>query len=186
MPLQKKATVYARLVEEQNKQLVKLAREDSLTGILNARSFYEIGRELFKIAKRETKQLSILYLDIDHFKKINDDYGHHNGDKVLKAFTEIIISTLRDSDVFARIGGEEFNILLPDTDLQGAEILAEKIRLQIENSPIFLDKLSIPVTTSIGVSALEEHDRTLDNIQMRADKHLYAAKRMGRNTVLAS
>ena len=182
----KKATMYARLVEDQNIKLIKLAREDSLTGILNARSFYEIGSELFKISKRENKNLSILYLDLDHFKKINDDYGHHNGDKVLKRFTEIIESTLRDSDVFARIGGEEFNILLPGTDLHGAEILAEKIRQQIETSPINLDKFNVGITCSIGVSSLEEHDRTLENIQMRADKHLYIAKRTGRNCVIAS
>ncbi len=181
-----KATMYARLIEAQNKQLVKLAREDPLTGILNARSFYEIGQELFKIAKREKKNLSILYLDIDHFKKINDNYGHHNGDKVLIAFTQSLGSSLRDSDVLARIGGEEFNILLPDTDLQGAEILAEKIRQQIEDTSIAFDKFNISVTTSIGVSALDEHDRNLEAIQMRADKYLYAAKRIGRNCVLAS
>lgn len=181
-----KATLYARLIESQNKQLVKLANEDPLTGILNARSFYEIGHQLFKVAKREKKQLSILYLDIDHFKKINDSYGHHNGDKVLIAITQVIISALRDSDVLARIGGEEFNILLPETDLEGAEVLAEKIRHIIETNPVSLDKLRITVTTSIGVAAIEEHDHVLDNIQMRADKHLYAAKRIGRNCVVAS
>lgn len=182
----KKSLLYARMIEDQNIQLVKLAREDPLTGILNARSFYEIGKELFKITKREKKQLSILYLDIDHFKNINDDYGHHIGDKVLIEFTKIINSKLRESDVLARIGGEEFNILLPDTDLKGAEVLAEKIRQQIEITPITLDRLDISVTASIGVSALEEHDRTLDSIQMRADKYLYSAKRTGRNCVLAS
>lgn len=181
-----RATLYARLVEEKNIQLEKLAKEDPLTSIMNARSYYDIGQQLFKLARRENKALCTLYLDIDHFKNINDSYGHHCGDRVLISITQVIKSALRDSDILARIGGEEFCILLPDTSLEGGQVLAEKIRAAIENTPISLEKITIQVTTSIGVTAISDDDKDLDSIQMRADKNLYAAKRIGRNRVVAS
>ena len=180
-----KATAYSQLIETQSRRFIRLAREDHLTGVLNARSFYEIGDELFKLARRDQTSLSILYLDIDYFKQVNDTFGHHNGDVVLQEVTRVIASAVRDSDVLARIGGEEFNVLLPETDGKGAKVLAEKIRILVEQTPVKLDDKEISVTLSIGVAILQESDSGFEILQQRADQLLYDAKSRGRNRVVA-
>ncbi len=179
-----KATVYSRLIEAQSQRFIKLAQVDHLTGVYNARSFYEIGNQLFRLARREKSPLSILYIDIDHFKRINDTYGHHNGDLVLQKVTRVIGSAMRESDVLARIGGEEFNVLLPDTDGAGAGVLAEKIRNLVEQTAIKMEDLEVSVTLSVGVAMLKDTDKTFEILQQRSDQLLYAAKNQGRNQVV--
>ena len=178
--------LYASLLTNKNQLLEKLAKEDPLTGIMNARSYYQIGQQLFELAKRKNQNLSLLYIDLDHFKKINDNHGHYSGDQVLIAVTQSILSVLRKSDVLARIGGEEFCVLLPETDTKGALILAEKIRETIATSPITINNNTLHPTASIGLAELNIKDADLNTIQMRADKNLYVAKNNGRNQVVAA
>jgi len=177
---------YADLLIDKNQLLEKLAQEDPLTGIMNARSYYHIGEQLFELSKRKNQNLTILYIDLVHFKKINDNHGHYSGDQVLISVTQSILTVLRKSDVLARIGGEEFCILLPETNTEGGRILAEKIRETIESSPITIQNETVYPTASIGVAELHKKDNDLNAIQMRADKNLYTAKKNGRNRVIAA
>lgn len=182
----KRAVYYASLLADKNQLLEKLAKEDPLTGIMNARSYYHIGQQLFELSKRKNQNMTILYIDLDHFKKINDTHGHHSGDRVLIEVTRSILSVLRKSDVLARVGGEEFCILLPETDTKGGKILAEKIRETIQNSPITLNEDIIHPTASIGLAELHKQDNDMNAIQRRADNNLYVAKKNGRNQVIAA
>jgi diguanylate cyclase (GGDEF)-like protein len=174
---------YARLIEENNSKLKQLASQDPLTGLFNPRMCSALGEQLMKIAIRENKPFSVVYIDLDHFKQINDEYGHQAGDNVLVSIAEIIGGYLRDSDVCARLGGEEFCALLPDTDRDGAQQLAENIREQIEKTVHPLGKNELKVTASFGVAQLLATDHNLMDIQKRADQALYAAKKGGRNKV---
>ncbi len=163
--------------------LEKLALTDPLTEILNRRAFFEVSEELLKLSIRNKSTFSILILDIDFFKKVNDVYGHLIGDDILKFLVTNVKTEIRDSDVFARFGGEEFIILLPDTNEDGAFSLADKIRICIENNPYEDEKLSVPITVSIGVSQLQG-EKLLRELIHRADEALYKAKEMGRNQVV--
>lgn len=174
---------YARLLEESNGELKQLASQDPLTGLFNPRMCTALGEQLMKIAVRESKPFSVVYIDLDHFKQINDEYGHQAGDDVLVRVAEIIGAYLRDSDVCARLGGEEFCALLPDTDKEGAKQLAENIREQIEKTVHSLENKALNVTASFGVAQLLQTDHSLAEIQKRADLALYAAKKGGRNKV---
>lgn len=167
-----------------NERLKTLAETDELTGIANRRQFVKLAQRYFSIAKRNNNPLSLLALDIDWFKKINDTYGHDTGDEVLKLFTKTITKTLRSSDVFGRIGGEEFSILLQNTDKHHALHLAEKIRKAIERTPYTCDKNGdIYFTVSIGLSTFSPHDESLSVLLKNADNALYKAKDRGRNRV---
>ncbi len=128
------------------------------------------------------KKFSVMMLDLDHFKKINDTYGHLCGDMVLKKVAEIIHHTLRHSDVFARFGGEEFTIILPNTTMVGAIRLAERIRQTIANTHFSCQGKSFPVTISIGITSVSINDSVYSLIE-RADEALYEAKRGGRNRI---
>ena len=144
----------------------------------------KLSERYFSIAKRNETPLSLLSLDIDWFKDVNDTYGHDVGDEVLKLFTRTIETTLRESDVFGRLGGEEFSILLQNTNSQHALYLAEKIRMTIEKTP-YVDKNGtlIKFTVSIGVTTMNEESNTLVGLLKNADKALYMAKEKGRNRV---
>lgn len=124
-------------------------------------------------------------LDIDYFKKINDTYGHQAGDFVLINLVKEITSVMRESDTFARIGGEEFTVLLDNTSLDGAKIIAEKIRVMIENKHFIYNKATIDVTISIGISELNAQNASIDDLYKQADKQLYIAKQNGRNRYAA-
>lgn len=167
------------LLENQTKELEKLATTDSLTGIYNRNKLKEIATYEFKKLKREKYPLSMLLFDIDHFKKINDTYGHNVGDYTLKTIASLVGGLIRESDTFVRWGGEEFIILAPSTSLQNAGILAEKIRASIEA----YDFESVGrVTCSFGVA--EAGSRLeFDGLVEHADKALYVAKKGGRNRV---
>ena len=172
-------------LDEDYAQLEKLALTDPLTGILNRRAFFEISEQILKISLRNKTSFSILLLDIDFFKKVNDVYGHLVGDDILKYLVSTVSKEIRDSDVFARYGGEEFIVMLPDTDEDGARNLAEKMRESIELNPFACEKLSVEVTVSIGVAELRG-EKLLRDVIHRADEALYMAKANGRNRVEAA
>ncbi|GGY17251.1 sensor domain-containing diguanylate cyclase [Paludibacterium paludis] len=164
-------------------ELKRLASTDPLTGIANRRSFFEhIEQELQRLRRMQT-HVSCLMLDIDHFKTINDRFGHPAGDEALRFFTMLCQQRLRITDVFARLGGEEFAILMPGTPLDGAVELAEQIRQLVGATPVTLPGASVPLTVSIGVTALHRDDNSPDAMLRRADAALYQAKTKGRNRV---
>jgi len=161
--------------------LLEMSQKDPLTGVANRRFFYERVAEEFARARRFGRSLSFVMLDIDHFKQINDRWGHATGDKVLKNLGDSVQNMLRQVDVFARIGGEEFAVLGPDTDLEGAYSLAERVRRGVEAQTVVEGNDTITYTISAGVATLVPEDATFEVALARADKALYAAKRSGRN-----
>ncbi len=163
--------------------LTELAHHDYLTGVANRRYFFERANQEFARSKRHSTQLSIAELDIDHFKKINDQNGHAIGDEVLKLLCNTILHLLRETDIFARIGGEEFALLLTDTNLEGAKCLAERLRLAIAGTKLSVSKVELIFTVSIGVATLKPADDSIKNVLLRADMALYNAKANGRNRV---
>lgn len=159
----------------------ELSRTDSLTKIYNRRAFFDSSEKFFRLARRKALPLSLILIDIDNFKQVNDTYGHMIGDEILKFLVEQVQKVLRDSDIFARYGGEEFIILLPDTDIEGGAKTAEKIRSIIEDTP-YQDQAEVSITISCGVAQLH-HDKLLKDLIKRADEALYRAKEYGRNRV---
>jgi two-component system chemotaxis family response regulator WspR len=167
--------------EEINSQLIELASLDDLTGIMNRRVF-DIGlKREFANAKRYKKELSIIAMDIDNFKEINDQYGHFFGDLSLKMFTKEVSSLLREGDFFGRWGGDEFTVLLPQTGAEDALRVAEKIRLAVKNISVKTDGEIITCTVSLGVSSFISNDEDVLELVERADKALYEAKTAGRD-----
>lgn len=170
-------------------ELQRLATTDPLTGVFNRRQFFESGRQEFLRARRYDKTLSLLMLDIDYFKVVNDRWGHPTGDRVLVALAEIISAFVRDQDAVGRLGGEEFAAILPETELSGALASAERLRAAVEQTAIACasdDGEVLRVTVSIGVAALAADDASFEAVLARADKRLYQAKEAGRNRVVAS
>lgn len=168
---------------EMTKQLLVLATTDALTNTFNRRHFTEQAEIEQQRCKRENKSYALLMLDLDYFKSINDNYGHACGDKVLVKVAEALKLELRQYDILGRIGGEEFAILLPNTNKSSALSIAQRIRESIENLPIKYKKNTLRVTTSIGVAVDLNADKNLDELFLEADKRLYKAKENGRNLV---
>jgi len=174
-----------RELNDINVKLEILATTDSLCGVNNRRAFYESSAPMIKYTRREGKKLAVLMIDIDKFKMINDIYGHSIGDEVIKLMASKTENTLRKSDIFGRLGGEEFAAVLPNTSERGALKAAENIRFEIENSEYTTQKNEkIRFTVSIGVAILNSDDLDLESILHRADLALYEAKRSGRNKVV--
>jgi diguanylate cyclase (GGDEF)-like protein len=167
-------------------KLQRLATTDELTGIANRRRFFELARAELGDARRRSRPLALLLLDIDHFKVINDTYGHAAGDETLKMTASICERDLRERDVLARIGGEELAIILPETDLEVATDVAERLRLRIADARVSFSDREIRFTVSIGVTERNDLDRSVHSILLRADKALYKAKRDGRNRVAST
>ena len=175
---------YMQELKRLNKALKEQAIRDGLTGLFNQRHFYLTLRRDFLLASRNSQPLSCLLLDLDHFKVINDLYGHQVGDKVLKTTAIRIRKSVRQTDVVSRYGGEEFAVLLPATNLVGATIIAEKIRAAIERQSVSHNNLAIRVTVSIGVSCTGSHrPPEPEDLLAYADQALYIAKGAGRNNV---
>lgn len=165
-------------------QLWEMATTDFLTNLINRRYFMVKLEEEFACFQRfDGHDVAILMLDIDHFKRVNDTYGHAMGDALLKHFTYIIQRNLRKTDIAGRLGGEEFSIVLPDTSIDAAKIFAERLCLEVKNTPMQLDNTMIVVTVSIGIAAMEAADSNCDEVLIRADNALYRAKEAGRNRV---
>jgi diguanylate cyclase (GGDEF)-like protein len=172
-------------LEEAKEQLTDQSYRDFLTGLYNRRYFYELAKNFVHLFKRERKIFSIISIDIDKFKIINDTYGHAIGDQVIKALADILLRSTRKSDIVSRFGGEEFIILLPSTTKKGAYELAEKLRRLVAATEIEIDKQrSISFTISLGVDEIAEDDKSVDNVLQRSDSALYFAKREGRNRVV--
>jgi diguanylate cyclase (GGDEF)-like protein/PAS domain S-box-containing protein len=169
---------------ETNEQLQFLANNDPLTGLLNSRTYYAICDKMITISHRNNALFSVLFVDLDHFKNINDTYGHDAGDLVLKATSNCIMDSCRKSDVIGRVGGEEFAIFLPETDNTGAINFAEKLRANIELlNPSISENKKISITASIGVASKMPHHKAIADIQRDADHAMYHAKKNGRNRV---
>lgn len=181
-----KISDYERTLLEKNAVLHTLASTDSLTGTANRRVFTEVFKRYFELCQRDNKDLTLLTLDLDHFKNINDTHGHQVGDMILIKFSNVIQSLLRKSDTFARIGGEEFAILLFNTDTKGASTLAEKIHQHVNAITICCGNEDVSVTTSIGISQNMKTDTSINDIFGRSDNALYEAKRLGRDQTFVS
>ena len=170
--------VLARRADAISRRQAELATLDSLTGIFNRRTILDTAERLDRSAEHAGK-LSILMIDVDHFKLVNDNYGHAAGDAVLCGITRVLRAQIRATDFLGRYGGEEFLVLMPDTGPEGALKVAEKLRATVEASV----RRPQPVTISIGVATTRESDATLDRTLSRADTALYEAKAAGRNQV---
>lgn len=162
------------------------AAHDPLTGLFNRRYFERRLREESAHARRHKRPFAIVLLDLDHFKLVNDTYGHEDGDRVLKHLAEVVASSLREDDIACRYGGEEFVLLLRATGLQAARIVANRLRTTLHAKPIALGDKPKHITFSAGVAAADERNGfDADDIVGRADAALYRAKRLGRNRVEA-
>lgn len=184
MQLEQKVEERTKQLREVNEKLRELADTDYLTGIANRRYFYALATKYFNIARRNDTGLVVMMLDIDHFKKINDLYGHAAGDKVLRQLTVAVRVILRRSDLFGRVGGEEFCICLQNTGIDQAYIFAQKVRRTVETIRYALEETEkVKVTVSIGLSAIKAQDGELEDLIKRADQALYIAKDRGRNRI---
>jgi diguanylate cyclase (GGDEF)-like protein len=166
-------------------ELRKILAVDGLTGALSRSNYLSLCKKDFARSRRLGHDLSVLLLDLDHFKRINDTHGHPAGDHVLKVISRVCLclSQLREHDLFGRIGGEEFSILLPETGLETALQVAERIRASIESLEIIWEGRRIQMTSSIGVTSIKDEDVEMKQAISRADEALYDAKNAGRNQV---
>ena len=179
-------SIFINQIESNEKQLRLQATTDTLTGIANRRYFFEKLNQLIFQEKEYPRPLSILLIDFDNFKQINDEYGHFSGDICLTEVCNLTASLLREQDIFARLGGEEFVIALPETTLQEAKQIAERIRINISNHNIVLSaQPNFKCTVSIGIASNANQSDDLDKILLQADTALYQAKEYGRNRTLA-
>jgi diguanylate cyclase (GGDEF)-like protein len=172
-------------LSETRHQIEEMAITDALTGLYNRRHVLERFNNEMERARRLQKDLSCIMIDIDDFKQINDTYGHLVGDRALREISEILTGTIRIYDIAGRYGGEEFLIVLPDTNFQDTHILAERIRAGIKTHPVAKSDLTpaIPVTVSLGIATMTGADISVDTMIKRADEGLYKAKGSGRDTV---
>jgi diguanylate cyclase (GGDEF)-like protein len=170
---------------ELEQQLIRLADTDSLSGVRNRRYFMPRLETEAVRARRFGQSLSLLMLDIDRFKRVNDDHGHPTGDLVIRRLADLCGDGLRQIDVIARVGGEEFTLLLPGTTIEGAAEVAERIRAEVEGAVVYsLANVPVNITVSIGVAELRPEDKDGLALFVRADAALYAAKEEGRNRVV--
>jgi diguanylate cyclase (GGDEF)-like protein len=169
-------------LQDMQKRLQMLASHDELTGLFNRRYVLERIEEKLPQIKRHQLNFCIMIMDVDHFKNVNDEYGHAAGDDVLRTTAEILTRELRQDDIVARYGGEEFLMLLPMTELSSAEMLVERLRSTIEKQTYLFEDVRISVTASFGITQYALND-TADKMIDRADKALYQAKLAGRNCV---
>ena len=171
-------------LRELSLELRTLATTDPLTRIANRRHFDELARVEIERARRHGTPLSLAIIDVDHFKHINDAHGHPAGDSVLTGMVALIGNSLRDTDILARMGGEEFALALPHTALEGAQEFSERIRLLVETTPLDLPGMApLRITISIGVAEWQREEEDFDAVMRRADRALYEAKTSGRNRV---
>lgn len=173
------------IIASYQRKLEAMATTDKLTGVANRHLFTMLFQQAYSQSRRSNSHLSAIMCDIDYFKQVNDSYGHPAGDVVLKTMAQTIKHSLRESDILFRWGGEEFLVILPESDLEMARQVAEKIRQQVENQEVMFSRQSISVTISLGVATLSATE-SRENLLARADQALYAAKEMGRNRVESS
>jgi diguanylate cyclase (GGDEF)-like protein len=169
------------------KQIRRLSMHDPMTDLLNRRAIEEaLAREMARFSRRPANSMSLLVLDLDHFKAINDSHGHPGGDQVLVALAKQLREAARDGDYVARAGGEEFWVLLPETDAAGALALSERVRQDIEQTTHVIDGAKVSITVSMGVATYQSAQETAQELFHRADRALYVAKAQGRNRVVVA
>ena len=174
----------AYMQEKDAKEMVAyLANIDSLTKSLTRRHFFNIAESEFLRFSRYHRNLSVLVLDADHFKNINDAYGHYAGDLVLRSLSLVVLEQKRAQDTFGRLGGEEFGLLLPETNLEQAKVVADRVQQTWEQTPSNVDGHLIYSTVSIGVAEADKEDKTFEDVLRRADRMMYKSKGSGRNKV---
>jgi diguanylate cyclase (GGDEF)-like protein len=178
-----RASDTARQFNDDIEELRKLAATDPLTNLMNRRAFLDSANDAMNYYKRYRRSLSALMIDIDHFKKINDTYGHAAGDEVIKRVAEVIGECIRSTDKVARLGGEEFVVLLREADLDASNFLAERIRAAVATGATLHHDAAITATVSVGVTLVAASDRDVQDLIERADQALYLAKNNGRNCV---
>ena len=164
-------------------ELFHQANTDALTGISNRRHFMVQAEQEARRAQRFGRTMSIIMMDLDHFKSINDNYGHAAGDSVLETVVRASLESLRESDIMGRLGGEEFAVLLPETSLEDAEDVATRLLKDIAKKAAPTPKGAIKCTTSLGVAQMKKKDSNIDDLMGRADEALFKAKEKGRNRV---
>lgn len=172
-------------MEASKEELKLLASIDPMTKLYNRRYFSEVSEDIFNMSKRTDNDISLVMFDIDDFKSVNDTYGHHVGDKVIIGVADILLEHTRKSDIVCRFGGEEYIILLPDTDMESSMQIAESIRKLVENMVITYDqdkKLQVTISVGVAMSDIIEDD-DIEIAINRADNALYEAKRSGKNKV---
>ena len=167
-------------------ELERLATTDGMTGIYNRRHFMTLADIEWSRSRRYGRPLSFLMIDIDYFKSINDRFGHEVGDQMIVHLTKLASACKRDSDVLARIGGEEFGLLLPETDLDQAQLVAERMRREVAQNPLTAEPDRIATTISIGVALRAEDMSGIADLMKDADQALYDAKSSGRNRVVCT
>jgi diguanylate cyclase (GGDEF)-like protein len=180
-----KAEKFARELKEANEKLREMAFRDGLTGLYNHRYFQDLMDHELSRASRYKKAFALIMFDLDHFKKINDQYGHPSGDLVLKQVSQAVKNILRESDIAARYGGEEFAIVLPETEISGAAVVAERLRRAVEGLEILANGRRINTTISVGVTSysVSQGKKEKSEILAAADHALYNSKNTGRNRI---
>jgi diguanylate cyclase (GGDEF)-like protein len=176
-----RATENAMQLQEDMLRLRALADTDFMTGLMNRRSFLAVAEDAVAFCRRYKRQMATLMIDIDHFKKINDNHGHAAGDDAISHVAEVVRQSIRTTDKAARFGGEEFVVMLREIDPDTALLLAERIRTSIETAMIHHGKVAFALTVSVGVALFDESDRDVQDVIERADQALYVAKKTGRN-----
>ncbi|SDT95792.1 GGDEF domain-containing protein [Halopseudomonas salegens] len=167
-------------------ELQRQATTDPLTGLSNRRQYEMLFRRERERCARQGGSMVLGIADLDHFKQINDTHGHDLGDQALKHVASIFLESLRHSDVVGRFGGEEFILLLPDTQMDQAKVVVERLREQLAGTPLGAESLSIPLTATFAITPVRVDDDTIEDIIRRADKGLYQGKREGRNRVVVA
>ncbi|MFT6464188.1 GGDEF domain-containing protein [Halopseudomonas sp.] len=162
------------------------ATTDPLTGLFNRRQYESLFQRELDRVRRHASALSLCVVDLDHFKKINDEHGHDVGDQVLKHVSRLFVDTLRNTDIVGRFGGEEFILLLPDTDLRCAVQVLNRLRERLHSSLVPVEGLSIQLTATFAVTEVSKQDEGIEDVIRRADRALYDGKKAGRNCVVAS
>ena len=171
------------LIRRQADEMKRLSETDALTGILNRRAFTDRAADMLRKLNRESEPFALVLFDVDRFKQFNDRFGHSGGDSMLIGVAQAVADSVRETDAFARIGGEEFAVLLGDTTLQEAHLFAERFRKLIETTVTHHEGRQVTCTCSFGVSAAVPGETDIDGVLKRADDALYRAKAQGRNRV---
>lgn len=179
-------TLYTDITERKafEKRLIDMATRDELTGLVNRREFFTLGHHEEERAKREGHVVSVMMVDADYFKKVNDTYGHATGDDVLRNLADNCRKIFRKTDVVGRYGGEEFSVILPGAAEDMAKVIAERLRSSVAESKVPSDKGDVTYTVSIGIACASGKDVHIEELLDRADRALYTAKAQGRNRAI--
>lgn len=180
-------TVFVLMCSERlRRQWERAASTDFLTGLANRRSLSQIGNQRLAEGSAKTGRLAVAVIDIDHFKPVNDAHGHEIGDVALRHVARILQDNVRNNELAARLGGEEFVVLLDDVDTEQARLAGDRLRRAVETRPFRTGRLNLPLTISVGIALHDKDDANFDALLQRADRAMYAAKREGRNRVVVA